>query len=48
MDSAAGGTTNLGDYFSGNVNVTGTISKGGGSSKIERRTIANRLKIIRS
>jgi hypothetical protein len=35
VGSAAGGTTNWGGYFSGNVNVTGTISKGGGSFKID-------------
>ncbi len=30
-----GGTTNWAGYFSGNVNVTGTLSKGGGSFKID-------------
>lgn len=35
VGSAAGGTTNWGGYFSGNVNVTGSISKGGGSFKID-------------
>uniref|UniRef100_A0A832G8I4 Uncharacterized protein n=1 Tax=Ignavibacterium album TaxID=591197 RepID=A0A832G8I4_9BACT len=29
------GTTNWAGYFSGNVNVTGTLSKGGGSFKID-------------
>lgn len=33
--SAFGGTTYWAGYFSGNVNVTGTISKGGGSFKID-------------
>lgn len=33
--SAGGGETNWGGYFSGDVNVTGTISKGGGSFKID-------------
>jgi hypothetical protein len=32
---AGGGTTNWAGYFSGNVNVTGTLSKGGGSFKID-------------
>ncbi|MEJ5263623.1 MAG: hypothetical protein WHT45_13140, partial [Ignavibacterium sp.] len=32
---ATGGTTNWAGYFSGNVNVTGTLSKGGGSFKID-------------
>ena len=31
----SGGTTNWAGYFLGNVNVTGTISKGGGSFKID-------------
>lgn len=33
--SVSGGTTNWAGYFSGNVNVTGTLSKGGGSFKID-------------
>lgn len=33
--SASGGTTNWAGYFYGNVNVTGTLSKGGGSFKID-------------
>ena len=33
--SASAGTTNWAGYFSGNVNVTGTLSKGGGSFKID-------------
>jgi len=33
--SASGGTVNWAGYFSGNVNVTGTLSKGGGSFKID-------------
>jgi hypothetical protein len=33
--TAGGGTTNYAAYFSGNVNVTGTLSKGGGSFKID-------------
>ncbi len=33
--TASGGTTNWAGYFSGNVNVTGTLSKGGGSFKID-------------
>jgi len=33
--SASGGGTNWAGYFSGNVNVTGTLSKGGGSFKID-------------
>ncbi|MFH2143558.1 MAG: hypothetical protein ABIJ97_14120 [Bacteroidota bacterium] len=32
---ASGGTTAWAGYFSGNVNVTGTLSKGGGSFKID-------------
>uniref|UniRef100_A0A7V2ZMJ2 Uncharacterized protein n=1 Tax=Ignavibacterium album TaxID=591197 RepID=A0A7V2ZMJ2_9BACT len=32
---AGGGTTNWAGYFYGNVNVTGTLSKGGGSFKID-------------
>jgi hypothetical protein len=32
---ALSGTTNWAGYFSGNVNVTGTLSKGGGSFKID-------------
>jgi hypothetical protein len=32
---ASGGTTNWAGYFFGNVNVTGTLSKGGGSFKID-------------
>lgn len=32
---ASGGTTNWAGYFLGNVNVTGTLSKGGGSFKID-------------
>ncbi|MBK7499714.1 MAG: hypothetical protein IPI19_11565 [Ignavibacteriales bacterium] len=32
---AFGGTTNWAGYFNGNVNVTGTLSKGGGSFKID-------------
>jgi len=32
---AYGGTTNWAGYFAGNVNVTGTLSKGGGSFKID-------------
>jgi hypothetical protein len=33
--AASGGTTNYAGYFSGNVSVTGTLSKGGGSFKID-------------
>jgi hypothetical protein len=33
--TASGGTTNYAGYFAGNVNVTGTLSKGGGSFKID-------------
>jgi hypothetical protein len=33
--SASGGATNYAGYFSGNVTVTGTLSKGGGSFKID-------------
>ncbi len=33
--TASGGTTNWAGYFQGNVNVTGTLSKGGGSFKID-------------
>jgi hypothetical protein len=33
--SASGGVTNWAGYFYGNVNVTGTLSKGGGSFKID-------------
>jgi hypothetical protein len=33
--SASGSGTNYAGYFSGNVNVTGTLSKGGGSFKID-------------
>ena len=33
--TAGGGTTSWAGYFSGNVNVTGTLSKGGGSFKID-------------
>ncbi|MBI4646364.1 MAG: hypothetical protein HY738_07175, partial [Bacteroidia bacterium] len=33
--SASGGTTNYAGYFNGNVSVTGTLSKGGGSFKID-------------
>lgn len=33
--TASGGATNWAGYFSGNVNVTGTLSKGGGSFKID-------------
>jgi len=33
--NATGGTTNYAGYFSGNVHVTGTISKGAGSFKID-------------
>ena len=33
--AASGGTINYAGYFGGNVNVTGTISKGGGSFKID-------------
>lgn len=33
--TATGGTTNWAGYFSGNVSVTGTLSKGGGSFKID-------------
>jgi len=33
--NATGGTTNWAGYFFGNVNVTGTLSKGGGSFKID-------------
>ncbi len=33
--SVAAGTDNYAGYFSGNVNVTGTLSKGGGSFKID-------------
>jgi len=33
--NASGGTTNWAGYFSGNVNVTGTLSKGSGSFKID-------------
>jgi hypothetical protein len=32
---AAGATTNFAGFFSGNVSVTGTLSKGGGSFKID-------------
>jgi hypothetical protein len=32
---ASGGTTTYAGYFNGNVNVTGTLSKGGGSFKID-------------
>jgi hypothetical protein len=32
---ASGGSTNYAGYFSGNVHVTGTLSKGGGSFKID-------------
>ena len=32
---ATGGTTNYAGYFSGNVNVTGNLSKGGGTFKID-------------
>ena len=32
---AYGGTTNWAGYFAGNVNITGTVSKGGGSFKID-------------
>jgi hypothetical protein len=32
---ATGATTNWAGYFNGNVNVTGTLSKGGGSFKID-------------
>ncbi len=35
LSSASGGTTNWAGYFSGNVHVTGTLSKGGGSFKID-------------
>lgn len=33
--TASGGTTNWAGYFFGNVNITGTLSKGGGSFKID-------------
>lgn len=33
--SASGATTNYAGYFNGNVSITGTISKGGGSFKID-------------
>ncbi|MFN3872517.1 MAG: hypothetical protein ACK4R9_05915 [Ignavibacterium sp.] len=33
--TASGGSTNYAGYFSGNVSVTGTLSKGGGSFKID-------------
>ncbi|HSL88035.1 MAG TPA: hypothetical protein VK870_01890 [Ignavibacteriaceae bacterium] len=33
--TASGGETNYAGYFSGNVSVTGTLSKGGGSFKID-------------
>jgi hypothetical protein len=33
--TVSGGTINYAGYFSGNVNVTGTLSKGGGSFKID-------------
>jgi hypothetical protein len=33
--TASGGMTNYAGYFSGNVSVTGTLSKGGGSFKID-------------
>ena len=33
--NAEGGTINWAGYFNGNVNVTGTLSKGGGSFKID-------------
>ena len=33
--TASGAATNWAGYFSGNVNVTGTLSKGGGSFKID-------------
>ena len=35
MCFAEGGTINWAGYFNGNVNVTGTLSKGGGSFKID-------------
>jgi len=33
--TSGGGTTNYAGYFSGNVHVTGTLSKGGGSFQID-------------